>query len=203
MAAGAVSFPAVSSRSVTPEHAQPAAQSDARWFAEEVQPHEQMLRAYLKKEFPRLADLDDVVQESHLRLIKARKGAPIASAKAYLFAVARNVAFGVFRKRRIFSEVSVSDLSEVCLLDTARGIADAVSANQEVALATEAIDGLPARCREIVILRTLHGLPHGEIAQKLGLSEQTVRVQVARGMKKCAEFLRRHGINGPNRDETV
>jgi RNA polymerase sigma-70 factor (ECF subfamily) len=175
----------------------PAAETEARWFAEEVQPHEQMLRAYLHKEFPRLADVDDVAQESHLRLLKARKTGVIASAKAYLFGIARNVALGGFRKRRIFSDVSVNELSGLSLLDSTGDVAETVSTNQESALATEAIDRLPARCREIVILRTLHGLPHREIADKLGLSEQTVRVQVARGMKKCAEYLRSRGINRP------
>ncbi|MGH7958854.1 MAG: RNA polymerase sigma factor [Opitutaceae bacterium] len=180
-------------------HPHPATQTDARWFAEEVQPHESMLRAYLQKQFPALSDVDDVVQESHLRLFKARKTGPIASAKAYLFAIARNVALGRFRRQRLCSEIPVNDLAELCILEGNNDVAETVSAHQEVALATEAIDALPVRCREIFILRTLHGLPHKEIAQRLGLAEQTVRVQVSRGMKKCAEFLRARGINGSHR----
>ena len=43
-------------------------QSDAaRWFAEEVQPHEVHLRAWLHKQYPRLGDVDDVVQDSYGR----------------------------------------------------------------------------------------------------------------------------------------
>lgn len=155
-----------------------------------------MLRAYLHKEFPALSDVDDVVQESLLRLFNARRTGRIASAKAYLFAIARNVALGRFRKRRFFSDISISDLPELRILEGDGDVAETVSTNQEIALATEAVDALPARCREIVILRTLHGLPHKEIAQRLGLAEQTVRVQMARGMKKCAEFLRARGVNG-------
>ena len=66
-----------------------------RWFTREVQPHEPLLRAYLRKPFPTLHDFDDVVQESHLRLLRAREQGRIESAKAYLFAVARNVARGM------------------------------------------------------------------------------------------------------------
>jgi len=40
----------------------------ARWFAEEIQPHEPLLRAYLQKQFPSLHGVADVVPESHLRL---------------------------------------------------------------------------------------------------------------------------------------
>ncbi len=173
----------------TPEH--------ARWFAEEVQPHEPMLRAYLQKQFPALPDVDDVVQESHLRLLRARRRGGIASAKAYLFAIARNVALGVFRRDRKFPSVPVNELAGLRLLEDAADVAETASCNQEIALATAAIDALPPRCREIVMLRALRGLTHKEIAARLGLSEQTVRVQVARGMKKCADYLRARGVERP------
>ena len=44
----------------------------ARWFAEEVRPHEPALRAWLRRQYPNLADMDDVVQESYLQLLRAR-----------------------------------------------------------------------------------------------------------------------------------
>lgn len=166
-----------------------------RWFTEEVRPHEPMLRAYLQHRFPALSDVDDVVQESHLRLLKARRDGVIASAKAYLFGIARNVALSGLRRQRTFPEISINELTDSSDLESAVDVAETVSTNQESALAVEAIEALPRRCREIVVLRTLHGLPHREIAERLGLSEQTVRVQVARGMKKCAEFLRARGVN--------
>jgi RNA polymerase sigma-70 factor (ECF subfamily) len=59
-----------------------------------------------------------------------------------------------------------------------------------------AIDALPARCREIVILRKIQGLPQKEIARQLGLSESTVQVQASRGLRRCAEFMRKHTTNG-------
>ena len=168
--------------------------SVSKWFAEEVQPHEPLLRAYLKKQFPALLDVDDVVQESHLRLLKAHEKTPIDSAKSYLFAIARNVALGVFRRRQNITEVLVDDLKGWRILESDIHVAESACLAQEVDLATAAIDALPARCREIVMLRALRGLSHQQIATQLGLSEATVRVQVARGMKKCAVFLREHGV---------
>lgn len=166
----------------------------ARWFAEHVQPHEPLLRAYLQKHFPALPDVDDIVQESHLRLLRARERGPVASAKSYLFAIARNVALGVFRRRQQVAEVPVNDSDGWRILEADAHAAESASLSQEIALATEAIESLPARCREIVILRALRGFSHQEIAAHLGLSEATVRVQVARGMKKCAQFLRERGV---------
>lgn len=169
----------------------------SRWFAQEVQPHEPVLRAYLQREFPTLSDVDDIVQESHLRLLRAREKGPIKSAKAYLFAVARNVAFGVFRK----PQIAISELADLSILEGASDVAESASLKQEFRLATEAIDRLPPRCREIVSLRALRGLSHKEIAAQLGLSEQTVRVQVSRGMKRCAQFLRDHGVDSVHHHE--
>jgi RNA polymerase sigma-70 factor (ECF subfamily) len=168
----------------------------ARWFAEEVSPHEPALRAWLQKQYPNLSDVDDVVQESFLRLLSAREKTCIGCVRAYLFAIARNAALGVFRKQKIFSDVTIDELETSCILEGSTDVVETASTHQEFAFAIEAIDALPSRCREIVILRAVQGLPYQEIAQRLGLSVQTVRVQVARGMKKCAEFLRERGING-------
>ncbi|MGH7959504.1 MAG: hypothetical protein ACREH8_21190 [Opitutaceae bacterium] len=32
------------------------------------------------------------------------------------------------------------------------------------------------------------------MAAKLGLSEQTVQVQARRGLRRCDQYLRRHGV---------
>jgi DNA-directed RNA polymerase specialized sigma24 family protein len=71
----------------------------ARWFTEEVNPHEAALRGYLHSAFPSL-DVDDVVQESYLKLLRARAAGRIASTKSYLFSIARNTALTVFQRRR-------------------------------------------------------------------------------------------------------
>ena len=51
----------------------------------------------------------------------------------------------------------------------------------------EAIDALPARCREIFIRRKLQGVSQKDIAARLGLSEQTVQGQAARGLRRVSE----------------
>jgi len=172
----------------------PTGSEQSRWFTEEVQPHEPALRAYLGRRFRDAGEVDDLVQESYLRLLRARAAGPIASARAYLFATARNLALGFFRRPRIFSTVAVTDFAASRIIQESADVTEQVSTTQETALLLAAIDGLPGRCREIFILRKLHGLPQKEIAARLGLSEQTVQVQVGRGAKKCAAFLRRHGV---------
>src|SRR5262249_25074496 len=71
----------------------------AQWFAEEVQPHEPALRAYLQGRFPSLNEWDDIIQESYARVLKAKGAGTINYPKALLFTTARNAALDLFRRR--------------------------------------------------------------------------------------------------------
>ena len=59
----------------------------------------------------------------------------------------------------------------------------------------DAVASLPTRCREIIILCKFKGLSQKEVAAQFGISERTVEVQVARGVKRCEEYLRKRGIH--------
>jgi RNA polymerase sigma factor (sigma-70 family) len=99
------------------------------------------------------------------------------------------------RRNQISPIDHVTDLAALSVIDDGRpGPAEVACKREEVVLLAAAIDSLPARCREILILRKLRGVPQKAIAAQLGLSEQTVQVQVSRGVRRCEEFLRAHGV---------
>lgn len=54
----------------------------------------------------------------------------------------------------------------------------------------DALDKLPERCREIFIMSCVDGLKYREIAQKIGVSENTVKTQVKVGYKKLRDELK-------------
>jgi RNA polymerase sigma factor (sigma-70 family) len=165
---------------------------DARWFAEELQPHEPALRGYLRTQFPSI-EVDDVVQESYLKLLKARSAGKVTYTKAYFFSVARNTALTLFRRRRIYSDVPVNELPEWRVLDGGPDAAEITDHRLRVALAVDAIGQLPGRCREICQLAAWERLAPTDIATRLGITESTVHVQLARGVMKCAAYLRERG----------
>lgn len=169
-------------------------ENTARWFAEEVEPHEFRLRAWLATRFPHLRDLDDVVQETYVRLFRARRAGGVRSVQAFLFSAARNAACDVFRRQRNCVFDSMEDAAELRLLEDTPDVAEIVSASQELEVLAEAIRQLPHRCRQVFTLRKIYGLSQREVAAQLGISEHTVEVQMGKGARRCAEFLRSRGI---------
>ncbi|MCC6416520.1 MAG: sigma-70 family RNA polymerase sigma factor [Opitutaceae bacterium] len=165
-----------------------------RWLTEEVLPHEAALKAYLRSHFPGIRDVDDIVQESYLKLLETKRHHDIVSPKAYLFTTARNAALSILRRPRIFSDEPITDLTAPNIVEADPDAAELASRRHEVTMLMNAIDTLPPRCREIFILRKLRGVPQKEIASRLGLSVQTVQVQVARGAAKCGAYFRDRGI---------
>lgn len=165
-----------------------------RWFSEEVQPHESSLRAYLRSVFPALPDIDDLVQESYARLIRARETNRIGYAKAFLFTTARNAALDFFRRRKVVTIEGVDDLGGLNVVEDRPDTGDAVSRQQELALLAQAVRTLPERCRHVLTLRLLYGMSQKQIAEEMHISEHTVKAQLAKGMRRCADYFEQRGI---------
>ncbi len=160
-----------------------------RWFHEEILPHEPLLRAWLAQGFgPRLG-VDDVVQEAFLRVLRARATGELQVPKAFLFAVARNLALDQLRRHAVARTDSLVEADFSNVSDDHASIPETVAREQERALLTEAIQSLPERCRQVMTLRIVYGLTQRVIGDKLGISDRTVAAQLAIGTKKCTDFM--------------
>lgn len=165
----------------------------ARWFAAEVQPHERALRGYLHG-LVGPAEVDDLVQETFARLLRAHARGPIEHPRGLLFATARNAARDFFRRRATANTIPIAEIDGSRVFDDAPGVSDTVSRRQENALLEAAIASLPPRCREILVLRKFENFSHREIAQRLGIAEHTVEAQLTKALHRCEEFFARHGL---------
>ena len=152
-----------------------------------------MLRAWLLGRFGAQADIDDIVQESYVRVLRARGIGDVQAPKAFLFATARNLALDQVRHRHVACTEPLVENDVGYVLDEGDGVAETVARNQELALLTEAIQSLPARCRQIFTLRKLYGLSQREIAVRLGIAESTVSNQIVIGVEKCTDFFAERG----------
>lgn len=126
-----------------------------------------------------LGDVDaaeDIVQEAFVRLWEERARWWAASApRAVLYRIARNLALNElkahgFRERRLErSRASASSLTPMQLLEC-----------EELRwAATQAVNALPPRRREVFVLARFHGLSYREIGQALDIAPQTVANQMA------------------------
>jgi RNA polymerase sigma-70 factor (ECF subfamily) len=165
-----------------------------RWFTEEVLPHEPALRAWLVGQFGRGCEVDDLVQETYARILRAATAPRPGAAKAFLFATARNLAVDQIRHQRVIPFEPIAELPDSHVMDDKPGIGETVSRRQELELLTAAIQSLPERCRQVLTLRKIYGLSQKEIAAQLGISEHTVEAQVGIGVRRCAEYLARFGL---------
>lgn len=179
----------------------PAHSDQARWFAQEVQPHEPALRSWLQARFASLGDIDDVMQESYLRIFRARNAGPIDHPKAYLFRVARNAALDRVRRERVVAFEPLTDSGGSFVLEEEADSASPDADLEHAALAA-AIRTLPDRCREVLLLRKYHGLSHDEIAARLGITRNTVNAQITIAMMRCREYFRAQGLLRKGRHET-
>jgi RNA polymerase sigma factor (sigma-70 family) len=166
----------------------------ARWFAEEVQTHERSLRSYVREAFPALRDVDDVVQESYLRIWRARLARPVASSKAFLFTIARHVAIDLIRRTRRSPINALVEVADLHVRESRPSVTEVLTEQEKVDLLGRAISALPPRCREIILLHKIEGYSQRVVAARLALTEKTVENQVALGVARCEKFFRKHGV---------
>ncbi len=166
------------------------------WFKQNLLPYGDQLAAWLRRKYPNVRDVEDIVQDCFLKTIVANGKRPINSPKSYLFTAARNQAINHSKRMETRGENVLARIEEFDVLDSETDVVEDVAHKQELEILEEAIKSLPARCREIFELRKVHGLSQQEIAERLGLSVFTVYHQLSIAFDKCACFVERYEREG-------
>lgn len=154
--------------------------------------HETALRAYLARRFSSLPDHDDLIQEIYSRVFRAWKQGRVTHVRGFLFTAARNIAIDQIRRRH--GQDAIIEDEEPTLIDENLAVQEQIDRTQRLKILAEAIDSLPTRCREVMLLRHLEGFSYKEIAQRLGLSPETVKVHLVKGVRDCIRHFHARGI---------
>ncbi len=164
-----------------------------RWFRETIQPHEPNLRTYLRRKFAAFIEVDDVVQETYLRLFHARRTGKTLR-PGYVFSIARHAALDLLRRRKVVSIEYWGNLERLPVVEDRPTPSESTARAQEMEILHEAIAALPERCRLIMTLQRVRGCSNQQIADQLNISIHTVNAQVVIGLARCRDYLRSRGV---------
>ncbi len=160
--------------------------------------NEAALKRFLQRFTAHSADAEDLAQEAFVRAYAAEADQPIASPKAFLFRVARNLALNERAKAANATTVPLEDFADPSVIEDVGQVAldDEMEAHQRIRMLAEAMASLPPQCSKVFLLRKVHGLSYKEIAERLGISVSTAEKHAALGLLRCSEYLRQHGLDG-------
>jgi RNA polymerase sigma-70 factor (ECF subfamily) len=134
----------------------------------------------------RPADVDDILQETLLRVLKGNDKKRIQSPQGYLFVVSRNLVLEKLsqRSREISAEIDESQ-ADVDAVPIDQQLHDA----QKLERFSEALLTLSADKRRAILLRKFCGFSQNEIARKMGVSVSSVEKYIASGLRECRRHL--------------
>lgn len=131
--------------------------------------------------YTKRTDIDDLVQETFIRALKASQQAEIENPKTWLFAIARNVAIDEKRRTKLISWLPDIFLQHLVSRDITPEESLELSENKR--LLYDIIHQLKRSYRDVLILRGIKGLSSKETAEVLGWSEAKVNLTMHRAMK--------------------
>jgi RNA polymerase sigma-70 factor (ECF subfamily) len=161
------------------------------WVGSHVLPHEAAVRAWLERWTGRDQDIDDVIQEAYCRLAAMEDVTHVGNGRAYLFQTTRNIVLEQARRSKIVRIDNMTDISSLNIADEAPSMDRVVSGARELQRVQQLIERLPSKCRQVFVLRRIHGVPQREIARMLGVSQAAVEKQATRGLKLIMNALER------------
>ena len=159
------------------------------WFKREVLPLEPMLMGFLQRNRCGAAEAADLSQETFARLYEAALRERPLMVKPFLFQIARNLIIDQLRKQSVVPLETIADFEWTNLPDDKPSSERQAAARQELQLLQTALDDLPPRCRQIVVMQRVEGFSQKEIAEQLGITVETVQTQLAKGMRLLAQAM--------------
>ena len=138
-------------------------------------------------------EVEDIVQETYVRLCQVGASEQIHHPRSYLYRTARNLALDSLKRAE--NRVTEQWNEDV---EYGRAIAGTeadetfgqAASSEEFGHFCEAVRRLPVQARRVFVLKKVYGYSQREIASELGLAESTVEKHVALAVRRCAAFMK-------------
>jgi RNA polymerase sigma-70 factor (ECF subfamily) len=161
----------------------------ASWFVREILPLEPILTQYLHRNWRNAGEVVDLRQEVYARVcLSAQKQFP-DDPQRFVLTTARNLLIDRFRSSQV---IPIEAMADVAALDIAADLPgpDRIAiARDELRRLQAALDRLPSRCREAMVLAHIEGLAGHEIAQRMNISPSMVSAHLNNGLRLLANIM--------------
>jgi len=169
---------------------EPMSASDLQsWFVHEVLPLEAGLTQFLRHNWRNQSDIPDLLQEIYLRVFEAAQRQRPDNTKSFVFVTAQNLLIDRVRREKIVPFEAMLEPDALAIAADEPSPDRAVIARDELRRLQTAVDRLPARCREAIVMKQVGGMSRHEIAARMGISEKTVKWYLADGLRTLADTL--------------
>lgn len=159
------------------------------WFVREVLPLEATLTNFLRYHWQHRADISDLLQEIYVRVYDAARTAMPSSTRSFVFSTARNLLIDKVRHQHVIPLQAVENLDALGVAADVPGPDVHTMAREELRRVQAALEHLPPRSREAIVLFQIDGLSRREIAARMGIAEKTVTWHLNSGVRMLADLL--------------
>lgn len=163
-------------------------QSDQQAFAEIYRRYGGKLAGFAASKLYNLEDARDILQDIFVKLWEGREGLNITSnLQSYLFAIVRHRIIDKIRKNVTREEYALAVQSLAVYFEA--DVDKQIELKDLKNTIERSLDELSPRVREVYKLSRDEGLSNREIAEKLNVSEQTVKNQLSSALKHLRQTL--------------
>jgi RNA polymerase sigma-70 factor (ECF subfamily) len=161
------------------------------WFDDFVEETKSPLAAYIRKIVSSPDDVQGVMQDAYLKVFIAlgRSRDQGHSPAALLYTTARNLAISRLRHQKVikhsFTAVSVAEELRGERLSAEQSVSNSQKYNELILI----INSLPPKCRDVFVLRWIHGMSQRAISERLGIAVSTVEKHLAKGLRFCKDEM--------------
>ncbi len=170
-------------------------QGDLQAFDVLVRRYKDQLLNFVYRFVGNRSDAEDIVQETFLRVYKNKHYyKEIAKFSTWVYTIASNLAKTELRRRKRHKIFSVSNFvneeRDYDIPDRDHSPERKVDGTLKEDIIQKAIEKLPPKFKEVIILRDVQGFAYEEISQILNIPLGTVKSRVNRGRLKLQEDLK-------------
>lgn len=160
-----------------------------RWFMAHVLPYAGVYRTYARRLMRDDSEAEDLVQEAYARVVGMENWQRLEAPHRFTLRVIHNLAVERIRHARVVTIMQAGNLEMAEWADLAPDPYSVIASRDELRRVLAALNLLPEKCREAMLLRKFHGLTPFQIAERMAISVSTVEKHLAKGLRLLTKML--------------